>query len=228
MSEAELRALLRRARNQLEEERSRLATELHNTFVQQLTVVRLELALLGRSLIAGPGPVAEPGYKKVKEIESIVDEMIKEVRRIQAELRPKVLDEFGIVAALEWEVRQCHLRNRLPCAIDCGNTEQVRLDPLLATGVFRLFHCALAGVVEWGRASEIDIELELEKSSFVITVMYQGLRWRRERAHEPSSLAWLEIVERAAEFGIEVSSAAPRDNTVVLEMRVPVEPGSRT
>jgi two-component system sensor histidine kinase UhpB len=214
VSASDLRALLRRAQDRLAGERTRLAKELHHNFIQQLTVLRLELAFLASGLRSG-----KEWSPRIKELETTVDSMIREMRRLQGELRPKILDEFGIVAALEWEASQFRQRTAIGCRLTSMTAERFAMKPSLGWEVYRLFQKVLAGL-QGCRPKSIAIELGLEANDFLVKVS-GGASLLVIDAPE-RRLDWLEVREHAAGLGGQFQCDRTPRKGMLLTLRVPL------
>src|SRR5690349_4124037 len=134
----ELRALAVRYQTRLEGVRERLARQLHDDLTQKMTVASLELSLLDGSMACSKGISHGELHAKIQQLSALVRSMITGVRQIQTELRPKVLDEFGLVAALKWDCQSCQKETGLAFSI-VAQPENIPLPPPVATELYRIF-----------------------------------------------------------------------------------------
>src|SRR5260370_10883385 len=112
-SRERLRSLAAHLQSVREEVRARMAREIHDEFGQMLTGFKMDLSWLDKRLGEAKTKVGRPALaEKVKSMSGLVDEMVRSVRRIAAELRPGVLDDLGLVAAIEWQGREFHNTHR--------------------------------------------------------------------------------------------------------------------
>src|SRR5690606_31343890 len=120
----QLRALSARADAVREEERTTVAREIHDQLGQALTALKMDIAWIGRRLRADADPAAI--HAKLEAMSRMTDGIIDDVRRISAELRPGVLDDLGLVAAIEWQASEFEERTGTTCVVraDVGSVER--------------------------------------------------------------------------------------------------------
>jgi len=131
-SREKLRSFSRRLQSLLEEERTRISREIHDELGQSLTALKLDLSLIRRK-IHSEGLAEQSG--KVHEAELAVSRIIRTVRKIATDLRPGILDELGIVAAIEWMAKDFQRRAGIICEVSGRGADQVS-DPVLSTAIF--------------------------------------------------------------------------------------------
>src|SRR5690606_18556556 len=106
-----------------EEERARIAREVHDDLGQQLTSIKMDIAWLRKKL----REQQEPLLKKTRAMAELIDTTVQSVRRITQELRPGILDDFGLLAAIEWQVQEFQTRTGIECQL-ISYVDDVRLD----------------------------------------------------------------------------------------------------
>jgi signal transduction histidine kinase len=156
----------------------------------------------------------------------LTDGVIQRVRRISAELRPGVLDDLGLVAAIEWQAGEFEQRTGTPCTVRT-NGSHAPIDRSLATAVFRIFQEALTNVTRHAHAEHVEVGIEVDDAALSLAVRDDGVGITQDAAQSPKSLGLLGIRERAHRFGgfVSVGPAVPRGTLVTL--RVPlVQPGA--
>ena len=204
----------------LERERTRLAQELHDNLTQKLTVVSLELSLLDGNLSSEQELSRARISGKIKEIGLLINDMIHSLRRIKAELRPKVLDEFGLVAALEWESEVFSKRRRIECRFH-AEPEDMEVPSHLSTELFRMFQEILANVAVHAKAHRVQVDLKQERSWLILQAKDDGLGITPEQMASSKSVGLLELRERTAALGGELRiHGTPGAGTTVV-IRVP-------
>src|SRR5260370_26529473 len=130
-----------------------MAREIHDEFGQMLTGFKMDLSWLDKRLGETKAKVGRPALaEKVKSMSGLVDEMVRSVRRIAAELRPGVLDDLGLVAAIEWQAREFQKRTGNGCKVSTA-VDNIALPPQLSTPVFRILHETLTNVAPHAQAS---------------------------------------------------------------------------
>jgi signal transduction histidine kinase len=159
--------------------------------------------------------------EKLAGMSKMTDEIIQQVRRISAELRPGVLDDLGLVAAIEWQAQEFESRNSTVCIVDADPLDRP-LDRSTSTAVFRIFQEALTNVTRHAEAKQVDVRLECLPDALVLRVKDDGKGITAEAARGPRSLGLLGIRERARRLGGSVEiTGEPGLGTEVL-LRVPM------
>lgn len=156
-SRGELRNLSLRLSAAREEERSRIAREIHDELGQKLTVLKMDVARLRRSLPGDP----ESLQSSARGILTSIDELLRTVRDLSTELRPSVLDHLELADALEWQARDFESRTGIRCRL-VSRVEGVTVDPGSKTDLYRVTQEALTNVVRHADASRVQIQLSRE------------------------------------------------------------------
>jgi PAS domain S-box-containing protein len=207
-----LRNLSARLQTILEEERTRISREIHDELGQALTALKLDLSSLGKSLSSG-GLDRPSG--KVQAMERNVGLIIRTVRRISTDLRPGVLDEFGLVDAIEWQAKNFQDRTGIDCKVTVHTTDKV-FDTVRATALFRIFQEALTNVMRHAAASQVTVGLEQKDNHLIFEARDNGIGISEERIFDAKSLGLIGIRERVLQLGGEVSiSGNPGKGTLV-------------
>jgi signal transduction histidine kinase len=152
-----------------EEERTRIARELHDELGQALTALRIDLGWL-RGKCGGLG---ESAAERVTAAFGVVEQSIVSLRRISEDLRPAMLDSLGLAAAVEHHVTQFSQRTGIPCELH-RNREEFELDSNIATAVFRFVQEALTNVARHAEASEVSVTIEEGDGCIQVAVADDG------------------------------------------------------
>ena len=213
----QLRALAGRLQTVREEERARVARQIHDELGQALTGIKLESVALIRDL-----PVdAKRQANRAASIAKLADETIHVVRRISTELRPGILDDLGLVAAIEWATQEFGARTGTKYRLHLPKHEIV-IDSQLATALFRILQETLTNVARHAHATEVDVRLAKEGDSFTLNVRDNGRGISEDQVTAGSSLGILGMRERAILLGGELAiHGSPGEGTTVT-VRVPV------
>lgn len=196
-SRAALRSLATRQQDIREDERTRIAREIHDSLGQALTALKLQL-----SAAEGLGP-------RLHETKLMVDELVKTVRRLATDLRPPILDQLGLPAALEWLAQDFGKRT----GIRCQATTEANNPPIkgeLATALFRIVQEALTNVLRHAGATRVDIALGAKSACVTLEINDDGTGISEAGTMGPASLGILGMRERAAALG-GVLEVAPRE-----------------
>lgn len=214
-----LRALAARLADAEEAERRRLAEELHDRVGQSLTALGLNLNLI-RSQV-GQGDPGSIGLR-VDDSLAVVEETTERIRDVMADLRPPVLDDYGLVAALQWYSARLSARAGLNVVVEDPDSLQ-RLAAPVETSLFRIVQEALANVVRHARAEHATITLEREGSMLRLMVVDDGIGYRPPDVSEADARpGWglLIMAERAEAVGgrFHVGAGYPRGTRVEVEV----------
>ncbi len=221
-SRRQLRDLAGHLRTVREEDRVRLAREIHDEFGQALTALRLDLAWTKDRL-----PSQSKGsVRKMQAMLARIDTMIDKVRTLARELRPPMLDDLGLVAAIEWEAQQFTSRTGVPCQVEVP-VEFPQPDAARSIDVFRIFQEALTNIARHANASSVTARLVTTQEQLVLDVHDDGRGITEAEASDPHSLGLLGMRERALSWEGEISiGVAPGGGTTVA-VRVPLSPTSQ-
>jgi signal transduction histidine kinase len=219
----QLRALSARVDAAREEERTGIAREIHDQLGQSLTVLKMDLAWIARRANAPEGLTSADLLAKVAELSDLADEVIVQIRRISSELRPGVLDDLGLAAALAWQAQEFEKRTGVLCATEVTLGSEPRRE--LSTTLFRAVQEALTNVARHANAERVDVSLWEDAGSLVLAVRDDGRGIRAEEIHDPRSLGLLGMRERARRAGGNVTfeNARPDGRGTVVSFRVPVQ-----
>ena len=208
----QLRALTGRLQEVREEERTNVAREIHDELGQALTSIKIDLAALVEELPPGTGAAAG----RAKSLMSIVDQTIQGVRRISTELRPGILDDLGLVAALEWAAEQFQKRTGVRCTVSLPAEDALSLDREHATALFRIFQETLTNVARHADATEVRVRLTSDDAAVCLQVHDNGRGFDETELQRRRSLGMLGMKERALLLGGDlVVESRPGGGTTV-------------
>ncbi len=194
-SREELQQLSDRVQASREEERRRIARELHDDLGQRLSALKMDLAILASDL--KDAGVAPGLLDEAAAMHQVIDETVASVRRIAADLRPALLDELGLIPAIEWLAKEFSARYGIAVITHAAEEEDV--GECAATAVFRIVQEALSNVVQHAEANRVDIELVRHDDHYELTVRDNGRGGAGKQADggERVSLGLVGIRERA-------------------------------
>ena len=198
-----------------EQEKSRIARELHDELAQSLTALKMDTIWL-REHVGDDGDA----QAKITQMLAMLDTSVAAVRRIAADLRPLVLDDLGLVPAIAWVAQNFSQRTGVPC--DLLVDESLELGEPFATGVFRIVQESLQNVAKHAKASRVEVELQAQGDYLMLRVQDDGIGFRTSDPRKPQSLGLVGLRERAQLMRGEVKvESAPGAGTRV-EARIPV------
>jgi PAS domain S-box-containing protein len=211
----ELQALNAQLHSVREEERTRLARELHDQLGQALTAIRIDLAAM-KSV-----PARDQQLQRIDAILGLVDETIHSVRRISTELRPGILDDLGLVAAVEWAAEEFQARTGIECQVSLPETNPA-IDVERATALFRIFQETLTNIARHAGATQARISLSQENGYLSLEVRDNGCGIGRDQPSASGSLGILGMQERALLLGGEFQIADDPGSGTIVQVRIPV------
>lgn len=220
-SEKNLRALAARLQAAREEERTRLAREIHDVLAQDLTRLKIDLVWLQRRLAKpGQGTARRGLVARVAEMSQMADTVLHCVQRIATGLRPAVLDSLGLCAAVEWQARDFWDHSGIKCHASVPKDElAVGCDA--ATAVFRILQESLTNVQRHARATRVEVSLRLEAGQLLLRVEDNGRGIRARQLSDPMSIGLVGMRERALLLGGQLEIRSHPDMGTVIEMQVP-------
>jgi hypothetical protein len=205
-SRAALRSLATRQQDIREDERTRIAREIHDSLGQALTALKLRLSAAQE---AASEDVPALG-NRLHETVQMVDDLVKSVRRIASDMRPPILDQLGLPAAVEWLAQDFARRTGIRCDATILPTSGAITDEL-ATAIFRIVQEALTNVLRHAGGTRVDIELGVKSGCVTLEIDDDGSGITEAGTIGPGSLGILGMRERAAALG-GVLEVAPRPN----------------
>ncbi|MGE0406160.1 MAG: sensor histidine kinase [Candidatus Korobacteraceae bacterium] len=218
----QLWALEARVQHAREEERKRVAREIHDELGQVLTAIKLDLSSWVRELSSG---TREP-HKRGQQIATLVDEAIRSVRRIATELRPGILDDMGLIPAVAWAMEEFQNRTGTKCFLDVP-TDPIEPNPEQATALFRVCQETLTNIARHAGASAVVVRLEEENGTLILEVRDNGNGFEHETALRSGSLGIMGMKERVLLLGgdLRISSILGKGTTV--SARIPSACGAQ-
>lgn len=217
---AQLRDLSAHLQNIREEERIHIAREMHDELGQLLTGFKMDTSWLNKKLSAN----TEPGVQeKLQEMMSIVDSAAMFVRKLAAELRPSVLDDLGLLPALEWHSKEFAKRFNIDVDLQ-SHIPDLHTSNLVATGLFRMYQESLTNVARHSGARKVASQLELVDGKIRLSIKDDGKGFDISGTGAKKTLGLLGMRERATMIGgkLEIDSE-PGGGTRVT---ITVPPGS--
>ncbi|MBT8302842.1 MAG: hypothetical protein KJP09_00115 [Bacteroidia bacterium] len=192
-SNTDLRQLSSRLQNLIEDEKKSIAREVHDVLGQQLTSLKFDISWLNTKL-----KEKEPEYaEKAGSMIGLVDNTINTVRKIASELRPSVLDDLGLEAAIEWHAKAFEKLTDIKCDLQCGELSEKYSDDI-KTAVFRIFQESTTNIIRHAKASVVRVRLFEDNNEIVLEVEDNGVGISDERKKNVTSLGLLGMKERVS------------------------------
>ncbi|HQW20556.1 MAG TPA: PAS domain S-box protein [Rhodocyclaceae bacterium] len=220
-SHQQLRDLTNSLETVREDERTRIARELHDELGQQLTGLKMDLSWMESRLPEGNTALAA----KVDSMKKLINATVASTRRISAELRPLVLDDLGLSAALDWLARDFSGRSGLEVSIDIGPDEWV-LDNALATTIFRIAQESLTNVARHAEATRVRISLAQSGGQLILAVADNGRGMAPDATEKRGHFGLLGIAERVRAFAGELQISSRPGEGTTLSVSIPLPPAA--
>jgi len=212
-SRDQLRALTARVQRVREEERTRVAREIHDELGQDLTAIKIDLSSLSQEFSADK-------KQQCESILKLVDETIQSLRRISTELRPAILDAAGLVAAIEWAVEEFGARTGTKCRLDLP-PDDVVIDQERATALFRILQETLTNVARHANATEVKVRLAKADGTLTLEVHDNGKGVGRAQLSHSASLGILGMRERALVLGGKLTITGGPGKGTTVRVQIP-------
>jgi PAS domain S-box-containing protein len=221
-SEGQLRALAARLQQAREEEAIRIARELHDQLGRCLTTIKMDLTLI-EQMVSGQltAETIRSIHEKTQLMLEAIDETVHVVRKISTELRPGILDDLGLAAAIEWQAKDFQRRSGVSCILNIPE-EDVDVSREQATAVFRIFQEILTNVARHSKAGKVWVYLDVQDGMLALEVEDDGVGISPEALGQPEALGLLGMRERAAIFGghVEIAGIPGKGTTVIVRMSI--------
>jgi PAS domain S-box-containing protein len=206
----QLRALSASLQSAREKEATRIAHQIHDDLGGILSSLRWELEALQKMIQPPAGEPCFPVMRdKLATMVSLTDSTINAVRGIASELRPSILDDLGLVEAIEWQTQQFQARTGMQCHCDCC-LQSISLDADQSTAVFRIFQEALTNILRHAHATRVGVSIKDDGGVFVLTVTDNGRGITPAEKLSRRSLGLLGMQERAHLVGAHVDIVGTR------------------
>ena len=224
-SQKQLLALSLYQQNLREAEQKRISLEIHDELGQALTGMKMDVHWLKRLITdqredKSPAAVTD----KLTELSNLIDTTIVSVRRISTELRPAILDDFGLIAAIEWQAREFERKTDVPCLLK-SDVEELDLDTESTTAVFRIFQETLTNITRHANASCVRVNLQMFGEEFLMRVEDNGKGIDFNKIKNGSSLGVLGMRERTRLIGGKLDIFEGDKGGTTVELIFPLTAG---
>jgi two-component system sensor histidine kinase UhpB len=220
---------IRRSRQQLQElsdhvqkvkedERARIAREIHDDIGGNLTAIKIDLLWLTHRLPTEYRHL----HEKAGAIERLVDRTMETTQRISRDLRPGTLD-LGLIAAIEWQAEEFQRRMNIPCEVVTSH-DDVALDQDLCVAIFRIFQETLTNISKYAQATRVDVSLVVGEDVVVLEVCDNGRGIARDQINKPGSFGIRGMQERARSLrgDVEIEGVAGAGTRIKVEIPLAV------
>ena len=222
-SHGQLRALAAHLQSVREEERTRISRELHDVLGQALTAMKMDVAWLQKKL----GPENTPLIERTNGMSDLINQTIQSMRKIATELRPGILDDLGLGAALDWQAQEFQNRSGIRCTL-MVSPEEIPAGREHATAIFRIFQETLTNILRHANATSVEVALTGKEGTIRLEVHDNGRGMPAPTGTPPRSLGILGMRERAQALGgtVNIESSPGAGTTVRVTVPSAVQPVS--
>ncbi len=215
-----LRELATHIQTVREEERTMIAREIHDELGQVLTVMKIQLSLLGNKL--NPEQIALK--VKIDSLTKLIDQSVESVQKISAKLRPTILDELGLNAAIEWQTEEFEKLTNIKCSLVLPK-DDLKLTSNKSTAIFRIFQEALTNIARHSGADKVTISLLTNQNDLNLEIIDNGKGISTEQIKDLKSLGIHGMEERALIFGGQVTLDGTSGKGTKVKVEIPIEQG---
>jgi PAS domain S-box-containing protein len=212
----QLRNLSEHLQSIREEERTNIAREIHDELGQALTALKIDISMIGNKLYPDHKPLVE----KTASMMERIDDTIQTVKKICTELRPTVLDHFGLSAAIEWQAEDFQKRTGINCEVSF-HPEDIVLDQDISIVLFRIFQEALTNIMRHADATEVKASLKAKDGMITLEVIDNGKGITEEEITNSNSFGLLGIRERVNFLGGNVTISGISNKGTAIKVNIP-------
>lgn len=217
-SREDLRLLSNHLEDVREEERLHIAREIHDELGQHLTVLKMHIAFLDKKIAESDARFTN----EFNKIADLVNEMVKTVRKISHELRPNVLDQLGLVSAMEWHSRDFEKRAGLKTTFTTDFIE-INIADNKRIGLFRIFQESLTNIARHAEATRVDISLNIQDGEIIMLIEDDGKGFNPSSVEHKKTLGIVGMRERAIMMGGTYTISSSPGNGTVTEVIIPAD-----
>lgn len=201
-----------------EEERTVIAREIHDELGQVLTALKIHISLLGNKL--NKDQIELKG--RINTLNNLVDNLVESVQKISSKLRPGILDELGLIDAIEWQTEEFEKLTGIKCSVVLP-TKELELDNHRSTAIFRILQEALTNIARHSNANKVNIFLLINLSNITLEIVDNGIGITNEQIKDFRSLGIHGMEERAMVLGGQFNIEGLAGRGTTLKVEIPLE-----
>ena len=212
-----LRELSTHLQSVREEERAVIAREIHDELGQVLTALKIQISLISNKLTDEQVQLKQ----KISSLINLIDTSVESVQKISSQLRPGILDELGLIAAIEWQIEEFKKMMNVNCTVILPSDE-LQLDVNKSTAIFRIFQEALTNIVRHSNANKVHISLTTNQSNLYLEIKDNGKGISIDKIKDHHSLGIHGMKERAIVFGGSVYIEGIENKGTSVKVELPI------
>ena len=213
-----LRELATHLQSIREEERTMIAQEIHDELGQVLTALKIQVSLLANKLNNDQKPLKQ----KINSLTDMIDASVESVQKISAKLRPCILDELGLIAAIEWQTEEFEKLTNIKCSLVLPKKELI-LEKNKSTAIFRIFQEALTNIARHSLATKVKISLLNHQSNIYLEIQDNGNGITQDQIKAFKSLGIHGMEERAMVFGGQIYFEGIAGKGTIVKVEIPID-----
>jgi len=217
-SREQLRNLSAHLQSVREEERTRMAREIHDELGQGLTALKMDVSWLNRRLLEEDATFKN----KLTSMEEVIDRTIETVQKLSGELRPGMLDDLGLAAAIEWQAEEFQNRTGIDCEVSLSS-EETALNRDQSTTMFRIFQETLTNVIRHARATKVEVRLREQNGKIVLEVADNGRGITQAEISDAKSFGLIGMRERVEFIDGEVTIVGSPGQGTKITVTLPLK-----
>jgi PAS domain S-box-containing protein len=216
-SRNQLRSLAERLQMIREEERATVAREIHDDLGQTLTALKMDIAWMKKNA----GMTEEMRAAKFDTMLGLTDSSIQTVKRIATELRPGILDDLGLISAIEWGTEEFQKRSGIECNLVIS-VEELAVDENVTIAVFRIFQESLTNIARHSGATKIEVTIKKAGDLLQMEITDNGVGISEEQINSSKSLGLIGMNERASVFGGKLKISREASGGTTVRVYIPI------
>ncbi len=216
-SREKLRNLTSHLQNVRETERKRMAREIHDGLGQELAILKMEILRLNKKIPSGQKNM----HKMIDALSNRIDRTINTVQKIIMELRPVLVDKFGLQAAIEWHTEKFQDRTGITCDVIVDN-QLSSIDKEREISIYRIYQEILTNILRHADATSITIRLNNIDGQLIILVKDNGIGINKAHLSDPKSFGIIGMNERAFFLGGSLSIEGIKNKGTTIKLTIPV------
>jgi signal transduction histidine kinase len=195
-----------------------IAQEIHDELGQVLTALKIQVSLLAKKLNKNQ----EPLKQKINSLADMIDSSVESVQRISSKLRPGILDELGLIAAIEWQTEEFEKLTNIMCSLVLPKDE-INPESNKTTAIFRIFQEALTNIARHSEANKVVVSLFNYQSNIYLEIQDNGKGITQEQIKDFKSLGIHGMKERAIVFGGQVYIEGFMGKGTIVKVEIPLD-----
>lgn len=200
-----------------EDERTRIAREIHDVLGGTLTVLKMDLDWLSKKV------VENPMHERIISLHELAGEAIETARRVSLNLRPNVLDNLGLIGAVEWLIREFEQRLDIKCQLNTNFSNHDRINKKCETSIFRIVQEVFTNITRHAEATDVVVNIEEIDNQLFIEISDNGIGITEQQLFNPKSFGIIGMYERTEQLGGKLRIQGEAVKGCTIELTIPLQ-----